>query len=113
MDIKKDTHLVLKYEDIEMYCGVGDLNALDFIRHKIRRGREKDGRPTNNCYYICNVDEPYAESVIKAIIDGEDMKEQYDCGCCQREDAPCDNCIRNSEIADKEDPDLEDHYFHD
>ncbi len=38
--------------------------------------------------------------------------EEFECGCCQREDAPCDNCVRNPEIADKEDPDLEDHYFH-
>lgn len=112
MDIKKGTHLVLKYEDIEKYCKVGDLNALDFILHKIKKGREKDGKPINNSYYICNVDEPYSDAVIKVITNGEDMKGQYDCGCCQREDAPCDNCVRNPEIADKEDPDLDDHYFH-
>lgn len=32
-----------------------------------------------------------------------------ECSCCQREDAPCDNCFRNPEIADKGDPDLKDY----
>jgi len=39
--------------------------------------------------------------------------EELECGCCQREDAPCDYCIRNPENPDKEDPDLEDCYHHD
>lgn len=37
---------------------------------------------------------------------------EEDCGCCQREDAPCEYCIRDPEN-DKEDPDLEDYYYHD
>lgn len=74
MDIKKDTHLVLKYKDIEKYCSAGDLNALDFIRHKIKKGREKDGRSVCNEYYMCNTDEPYANEVLKVIKNGEDKK---------------------------------------
>lgn len=74
MDIKKGTHLVLKYEDVEKYCKAGDLNALDFIRHKIKKGREKDGKPINNSYYICNVDEPYADKVLQDILQGESYK---------------------------------------
>ena len=38
--------------------------------------------------------------------------EKYDCGDCQREDAPCEYCIRSEENTDKTDPDLEDLYFH-
>lgn len=38
---------------------------------------------------------------------------EEDCGDCQREDAPCEYCIRNPENPDKEDPDLEDCYYHD
>jgi len=39
-------------------------------------------------------------------------KFEYDCGNCQREDAPCDYCTRNEENTDKENPNLEDLYFH-
>lgn len=38
---------------------------------------------------------------------------QYDCGCCQREDAPCEYCIRDAGNTDKENPNLEDCYYHD
>lgn len=40
-------------------------------------------------------------------------EEKWDCRECQREDAPCEYCIRNKENTDKEAPDLKDHYYHD
>jgi hypothetical protein len=74
MDIKKDSHLVLKNDDIEKYLSAGDLNALDFITHKIKKGRQQDGKSINSNYYICNTDEPYANEVLETIKKGEDEK---------------------------------------
>jgi hypothetical protein len=42
----------------------------------MNKGREKDGKPVNNSYYICNVDEPYAEIVHGVIVAEEQYKVQ-------------------------------------
>ena len=73
-DIVKDKYVVLKNEDIEKYCKAGDLNALDFIKHKIKKGRQNEGKSANNSYYVCNTDEPYADKVLQEILKGEDDK---------------------------------------
>lgn len=84
-DIIKEKYIVLKNEDIEKYCKVGDLNALDFIRHRIRAGRENEGKPTNNSYYVCNTDEPYADEVLHVILNGEDGKQCNKKDCIETE----------------------------
>ena len=61
---------------------------------------------------VNGIEKDYDIDIDEVECDSKDTDE-LECDCCQREDAPCDNCIRNSENTDKEDPDLEDHYFHD
>lgn len=49
-------------------------NVLESINHiRVQRGSNADPK-----YWVCNQDEPYAPNVIKAILDGEKMKEFLD-----------------------------------
>lgn len=76
-----DTHLVVKYTDIEKYLSKSDISKLSEFLSKIEDGRRSDGKTPVNNYYICNKDEPYANSVEKAILDGERYKT-----CCDLTD---------------------------
>lgn len=64
------------------------------------------------CFHVNDIEKNYDIDIDEVECNSKDTDEN-ECGCCQREDAPCDNCVRNSENTDKEDPGLEDHYFHD
>lgn len=50
--------------------------SLEVIMNTISEGRAEDGKKPNNKYYICNVDEPYAEMVRGVIIGGEYAKHE-------------------------------------
>lgn len=108
-DIKNDIYLVLKNDEIIKYLDEDCKAHLDTITGAIASGRQRDGKKPYNGYHVVNKDEPYADKVLQVILQGEDLK----CGNCQREDAPCEGCIRNEDNTDKEDPDLEDLYYHD
>ncbi|MBO7715265.1 MAG: hypothetical protein J6S85_16980 [Methanobrevibacter sp.] len=67
---KKDTHIVLKMDDIRKYLSDEQICELNNISQTIQNGREKDGKNKCNEYYICNVDEPYSDKVFDIILKG-------------------------------------------
>lgn len=72
--MKTNTHIVIKREDIIKYLTDNQIGYLDEILNIIAAGRKKDGKKPINSYYICNIDEPYANEVNKVILKGESEK---------------------------------------
>lgn len=72
---KTNTHLVLKREDI-----VDTLSSTEFVMfcNLVERIEERRhtmlGKAVNPTYYVCNLDEPYADKVLEAIEKGENAK---------------------------------------
>lgn len=73
--IKKDTHLVLKCEDTNEYLTQAERRVLVSLIIKIEKGRISENKKLNS-YYVCNLDEPYADKVFQTILSGEDEKEK-------------------------------------
>ena len=76
MNIKEGSHLVIKCEDIFKYLSNDERKTIANFLDKITQGRERDNKKPINTYYICNVDEPYADVVRGVILAGEYAKEQ-------------------------------------
>lgn len=66
-------YVVLKVDDVKKYLGREGFATLVILNESIVNGRESDGKKQNE-YIVCNQDEPYAEKVWQAILDGEDKK---------------------------------------
>lgn len=62
------THLVLKHEKIEKALSKEEMESLFELVRKIK------SRYGEQEYYICNLDEPYAQEVIETILAGEYKK---------------------------------------
>lgn len=77
---KESTHIVFKIEDALKYLSNEDRERLATLIFRIETGRSQDGKKLNR-YYICNADEPYADKVLQAILEGEDYKEAYAKAC--------------------------------
>lgn len=75
-EIKYDTHIVIKRADAEKYLAKHGQMQLEALLAAISIGREQDGKPAENSYYVCNTDEPYADWILQAILDGEAGKEE-------------------------------------
>lgn len=71
--MKENTHIVIKRDDLE-YLSEITKSILKDILFQISVGREKDGKNPTNSYYICNTDEPYADKVLRVILEGEYCK---------------------------------------
>lgn len=71
---KANTHIVIKRADAFRYLTEAEYQTLEEIQNTIIRGRAKDMKKPINNYYICNIDEPYAEVVHGVIIGGEAVK---------------------------------------
>jgi len=71
---KVNTHIVIKREDTEKYLTKAERQALEEMQNTIIRGRARDNKKPINNYYVCNIDEPYAEVVHGVIIGGEVVK---------------------------------------
>lgn len=71
VEIKVDTHTVIKNYDVEKYLSDDQKEQLECILCTIGIGRVNDGKAGCNTYYICNTDEPYAENIYNAIKQGE------------------------------------------
>lgn len=71
---KVNTHIVIKREDALKYLTESEYRTLEELQNTIIRGRAKDNKKPVNNYYVCNVDEPYAEVVRGIIIGGEAVK---------------------------------------
>lgn len=67
--IIENTHTVLKNADIEKYLNDSQKKNLQDIIMTIVYGRDRDGKEAVNQYYVCNVDEPYADKVLKVILE--------------------------------------------
>ena len=68
-EIKDDTHIVLKVEDVEQLSTHDQFN-LHMIIENVKKLRTSQGKKIN-AYYVVNRDEPYAEKVFDAIKSGE------------------------------------------
>lgn len=68
---KENTHIVIKREDAYKYLSEDEYQSLEMILDRIIVGRAKDNKNPINSYYICNTDEPYADTVIGVITGGE------------------------------------------
>lgn len=73
---KVNTHIVIKRQDALKYLTEVEYQALEQMLCTISQGRNKEGKKPINTYYVCNIDEPYAEVVHGIIIGGEAIKEQ-------------------------------------
>lgn len=69
-DIKENTHIVIKCEDIREYLSEKQKHDLDSILLTINISRKEAGKPINN-YLIINKDEPYAEKIQEIILSNE------------------------------------------
>lgn len=67
-ELKENTHIVIKREDIYKYLSEPELISLEHILHSISIGRAREGKKQDNTYYICNTDEPYADKVLNVIL---------------------------------------------
>ena len=73
--MKTNTHIVIKREDIHKYLTDNQIKYLYAILNTIADGRKKDGKKTDNSYYICNTDESYADEVLEVILKAESENE--------------------------------------
>lgn len=71
---KENMYVVFKREDALQYLTEIELQSLEHILLTIEQGRVSDGKKPFNQYYVCNVDEPYAQVVHGVIIGGEATK---------------------------------------
>lgn len=74
INVKQNTHIVIKREDALKYLTEIEYTSLQFMLNKIAGRREKDNKKPVNNYYVCNIDEPYAEVVHGVIMGGEAVK---------------------------------------
>lgn len=72
---KENKYFVLKLDDLAEYTTTEERLFLDKVAVQIAEGRRRDKREPYNRYVVCNQDEPYAENVWRAILNGEDAKQ--------------------------------------
>lgn len=72
-DIKENTHIVIKCDDIIKYLSEKQKHDLDSILLTINTRRVKEGKPINN-YLVINKDEPYAKIIQETIISNEENR---------------------------------------
>lgn len=68
---KNNMYCVIKREDANQFLTKEEILVLDGFLQKIELGRASIGKKPCNEYYVCNVNEPYAENVHNAIVTGE------------------------------------------
>ena len=78
---KKNMYIIIKRDDAKKYLTQEEIRALVNILEKISDGRMDDNKHPVNTYYVCNTDEPYADTVHKAIIGGEASKNENAFNC--------------------------------
>lgn len=73
VQVKINTHTVFKRQDAQVFLTETEWIILSALLEKIDRCRSRAGKH-NNKYYVCNIDEPYAENVLNEILAGEREK---------------------------------------
>ena len=71
---KKNMYIVMKREDVKKYLSKEEFSSLMGMLTKICDKRYADNKKPDNRYYVCNTDEPYADSVYQVILGGEALK---------------------------------------
>jgi len=72
-ELKLNTHIVIKREDLDKYLNPAQVGALMDMLSRINEKREESGKKVND-YYVVNTDEPYAQKVLDLILEGEAKK---------------------------------------
>ena len=67
-------YLVLKLEDLAKFLDPEEIDVLDGLIAKVDRGREEEGKPTDNQYLVINTDEHYAAKIVEIITENEGLK---------------------------------------
>jgi len=72
---KQDKYVVLKLQDLEELCELDTdvAKELENVCRKYNAYRALNGKLSAK-YIVCNQDEPYADDVWNAILNGEDKK---------------------------------------
>lgn len=73
---KKNSHIVIKREDVLTLITAEEALALANILQKIEDQRYELGKKIRQSYYVVNLDEPYAKEVFEVIRRGEITKAQ-------------------------------------
>jgi len=74
VDIKRNTHIVIKRDDVTKYLSEEERDTLDKIVYEIKVRRVANLIPPHNEYIVCNWNEPYAQKVLDVILEGEELK---------------------------------------
>lgn len=77
IEIKRNTHIVIKTEDTDKYLSKKQKKELEKILFTIATGRRTEGKSLN-CYIVCNEDEPYSSEVHGLILQRELERQQED-----------------------------------
>ena len=86
-----ETHAVIKVEDAIKYLPGAALSQMDSYLDLIAKRRGADGKIPVNHYYICNMDEPYAEIVHAVIMAGEKRKKLKNVSQSETSKESCDD----------------------
>ena len=76
-EFHEDKYIILKRETLTLLTPV-ERNGLEKAILQLEVAMLKNKIPTDNKYYVCNRDEPYAPEVIRLILEGEYNKEHAD-----------------------------------
>lgn len=72
IEIRRDTHTVIKNDDIDKYLAQKDANVLKALIERLRVSKACNSlSQKENSYYIVNTDEPYVEEVLQVILNRE------------------------------------------
>ena len=97
---KENMYVVIKREDALQYLTEIELQSLEHLLLTIEQGRASDGEKSFNIYYVCNVDEPYAQVVHGVIIGGEATKTNNNntTYCPDACGTSCSECFSDSKV---------------
>jgi len=74
--VERNIYYVIKNKDAAEYLGKSEIEVLLQIQDKISKARMLNGKKAFNEYWVCNIDEPYADKVIEVILKGESDKQE-------------------------------------
>lgn len=74
MDKNRRIHAIVKFEDLDASLTEEQRGEFLSMLSRVEKYRQSQGKSKMNNYYVCNVDEPYSDSVYEAIKTGEESK---------------------------------------
>jgi len=73
-EVKRNTHIVIKRDDVTEFLSEEERSTLDKLVYEIKVRRLHKLKPPHNEYIVCNWNEPYAQKVLDVILEGEELK---------------------------------------